>query len=125
MVYAIGLDLVEIERIRTAHRRYGDRFMTRLFSADEIKIIENKGAIAIESMAGRFAAKEAVLKALGVFFKKGVYLHNIEILNHPGGMPYVRLPDKLNRKLKNRKLLISITHERKFAAATAIISDED
>jgi holo-[acyl-carrier protein] synthase len=75
-------------------------------------------------MAGKFAAKEAVIKALGVIFDSGVYLRDIEILNYPSGMPYVRLPEKLDEGLLGKKILISITHESNYAAAVAIISEK-
>ncbi len=78
----------------------------------------------LSAMAGKFAAKEAVMKALGVIFNKGVYLRDIEILNQPSGMPYVRLPKRLHEGLSGKQILISITHESSYAAAVAIVSGE-
>ncbi|MCP4569974.1 MAG: holo-[acyl-carrier-protein] synthase [FCB group bacterium] len=124
MIYSTGIDLVEIDRIQKGYRRYGDNFLNRLYSPDEIGIIKSRKANMIVTMAGKFAAKEAVMKALGYFFDEGVYLRGIEILNQPSGIPYVRLPQKTDAKMAGKKILISISHEKKYAVATAIICDE-
>ncbi len=79
----------------------------------------------VVTMAGKFAAKEAVMKALGVFFASGVSLRDIEILNRPSGMPYVKLNTRLTPKIVGKKVLISISHEKKYAVALAVISDEE
>ena len=76
-------------------------------------------------LAGRFAAKEAVMKALGRFFDRGVALRDIEILNLPGGKPYVRLTPPLAVKLTGKRISISITHSGGYALATAIIEEEE
>lgn len=125
MIYSTGIDLVDVDRIQKGYRRYGDKFLNRLYSPDEIGIIKSRKANMIVTMAGKFAAKEAVIKALGYFFDDGVYLREIEILNHPSGIPYVRLPQKTDAKLAGKKILISISHEKKYAVATAIIGDEE
>lgn len=123
MVDSIGIDIVEIKRIRSIFGRYRDNFLKRLYSEDEISILQKRPAVMLSVMAGKFAAKEAVMKALGVIFDSGVYLRDIEILNYSSGMPYVRLPKKLDEGLAGKKILISITHESNYAAAVAIISE--
>ncbi len=125
MIYSTGIDLVEIDRIQKGYQRFGDRFLSRLYSRDEIGLIKFRKANMIVSMAGRFAAKEAVMKALGQFFDDGVYLRDIEILNQPSGKPYVRLPEKQASRMTGKQILISISHEKKYAVATAIICDEE
>ena len=125
MVYAIGIDLIEIERIRKGYNRFGDRYLTRLFTPAEIDIIRSRKAGMITTMAGKFAAKEAVMKALGVFFDSGVALRDIEILNHPSGMPYVKLPQKLQDAILNKEIIISISHEKRYAVANAVITDKE
>ncbi len=124
MVYSVGIDLIEISRIRNGYKRFGDRYLNRFFSTDEIDLIRSKNPGAVTTMAGKFAAKEAVMKSLGIFFDSGVTFRDIEILSRTSGMPYVRLPERLQRNIEGKRVLISISHEKKFALATAIITDE-
>jgi holo-[acyl-carrier protein] synthase len=124
MVYSVGIDLIEINRIKKGYKRFGERYLHRLFSADEIGLIRSKKSGTATTMAGKFAAKEAVMKSLSAFFDGGVTFRDIEILSKPPGMPYVRLPERVQRNIEGKKVLISISHEKKFALATAIITDE-
>ena len=124
MVYSTGIDLVEIIRIKNIFDRFGDRFLNRYYSPDEIKIIRSRKAGQIPTLAGKFAAKEAVMTALGSFFDGGVRLRDIEILNSPAGVPYIRMARPIADKMGGKKIDISVTHEKKFAVAMAIISDE-
>ncbi len=79
-MFSIGIDIVEIKRIRRIFVRYRDNFLRRLYSEEEINILQKRPAVMLSVMAGKFAAKEAVMKALGVIFDGGVYLKDIEIL---------------------------------------------
>lgn len=125
MTHSMGLDLVEIDRIRTSYSRHRERFLERLFSPEEIAIIESRKAGKYNTMAGKFAAKEAVMKALDSFFVNGeIFLRDIEILNTDSGQPFVKLPEKLAERMRGKKILISISHERVFAAAVATVVDE-
>lgn len=124
MIYSHGVDLVEIDRIRNGYNRYRDKFLNRIYSGDEIAIIRSRRAGMVPTMAGKFAGKEAVIKALGAFFDDGVFLRDIEILNDASGSPYVRLPERLLPQLREKKILISISHERVFAMASVIICDD-
>lgn len=125
MIYSTGIDLVEIGRIRNGYKRFGDKYLARLFSEDEIADIKTRKAGMVETMAGKFAAKEAVMKSLGAFFKDGVTVRDIEILPRPDGMPRVRLPERLEKKLAGKSVVISISHEKRMAVAVAIITDEE
>lgn len=120
MMESIGLDIIELERIATAYNRHGARFVRRILSDSESKRLD-KRADKIAYLAGRFAAKEAVLKALGVVFSNGVFLNDIEITNLPDGRPYVTLAGRLAQKLANRNIHISITHSHQTAAAVAAL----
>ena len=108
MIYSTGIDLVDIDRIRQGYKLHGDRYLNRFYSKDEINQIRSRKANMIATMAGRFAAKEAVIKCLGLFFDSGVAFRDVEILNLPTGMPYVRLPGRLNDKMKGKKIFTSI-----------------
>jgi holo-[acyl-carrier protein] synthase len=124
MIYSTGIDLVEISRIEQTFRRHGDRFLRRMFTDNETALIRSRKSTMIATMAGKFAAKEAVMKSLGAFFTGGVVLRDIEILNRPSGMPYVKLPERLMKKMSGKEIHLSVSHEKKYATAVAIISDE-
>ncbi len=124
MIYSTGIDLVEIDRVRSGYERYGDKYLRRLFTEREIADITARKSGMILTMAGKFAAKEAVMKSLGAFFDSGVTLRDIEVLNHPGGMPYVRLPERMMNTLAGKSIVLSISHEKKYATAVAVVTDE-
>lgn len=125
MIKAVGIDIADTDRIRQAYHRYGDRFLRRVCSPDEIAVLTDHPLEPELFLAGRFAAKEAVLKALGAFFDRGVALRDIEIQNRPSGRPYVKLPPPLAAALTGRRILISISCSGRQALATAMIVDED
>lgn len=120
MIEGLGLDVIELERILKAHRRFGSRFVSRYLGERE-RLDFARRSDGIAYLAGRFAAKEAVIKALAGFFDSGVWLKDIEILNEAGGQPRVHLAEKLQKNLEGRNIHISITHSRHTAAAMAII----
>ena len=124
MVYSTGIDIVDINRVRHGYRRFGDKYIRKLFSKSERSLIGAREDGMIRIMAGKLAAKEAVIKCLGVFFDRGVAFHDIEILDRPSKMPYVRLPRRLMKKLDGKSVLLSVTHEKRYAAAVALITDE-
>ena len=101
MIYSTGIDMVEISRVERVFKSYGERFLIRNYSTDEIENLNQKRAGKIQSIAGKFAAKEAVMKALGEFFESGVRLKDIEILNSLSGAPYVRLPKNIVTKINS------------------------
>lgn len=84
MIVAIGVDAVEIERIRGLHARSGDRFVQRVFTDDEAAYCKTRGHPA-ESFAARFAAKEAVMKCLGTGWTEGLAFRQIEVQRLPSG----------------------------------------
>ncbi len=123
MVYSVGLDLTDIERIRKDLDRWGERFVRRLLG-DEERNLYRERQDKVKFIAGRFAAKEAVMKVLGAFIDSGVYPRNIQILNDLYGKPYVHLDDNIREKILDMEIKVSITHERKMAAAVAIMTGE-
>ena len=115
----IGVDLIEIERIRSALERYGDGFRRRCFTEAERAYCDSKPNPA-QHYAGRFAAKEAVGKALGI----GVHFtwREIEIAGRP--KPGVRLSGRTARaaeRLAAGRIELSMTHSRELAAAIAVV----
>lgn len=125
MIYSTGIDIVDLKRIADVYDRYGMKFLKKILSEDEIILITAKKSGLIASLSGKFAAKEAVMKALVVFFEDGVSVKDIEVLNHQSGQPFIRLPQRLTDKMGDKNILISISHEKRFAVASAIITDRD
>ena len=123
MVESIGVDIIELQRIEQTVSRFGTRFTRRILSAAEQDNMSRRPD-ATAYLAGRFAAKEAVMKALGEFFDSGVQLRDIEILNDGEGRPHVRLPQRLRDTLHTKTILLSISHSKDNAVAMAVIGDK-
>lgn len=113
----IGNDIIEISRIEKAIKK--TNFITKVFTENEIKLFEIKGSRA-EFFAGRFAAKEAISKALGTGFRE-FSLTDIEVLNNELGKPYVTFKNSIDSYNKKYFIDISISHCKEYAAAVAII----
>jgi holo-[acyl-carrier protein] synthase len=113
----LGLDIIRVERIREALDRFGDRFVARVLTPAEARYVRRRP----ETFAGRWAAKEAVSKVLGLGVR-GVGWREIEIERLPTGQPSVRLHGRAaNRadQLGLARVAVSITHEREYALAVA------
>jgi holo-[acyl-carrier protein] synthase len=125
MILGTGLDLVEVERIAALARKHGDRFLQRVFTPAELEYAMPKAA-RFQHLAGRFAAKEAVFKALGTGWGGGVSWKTVEIGAAEGGAPEARLSGGAEERLAamgGRKVHVSITHTEGMAAASAIVED--
>jgi len=121
-VIAHGIDLVECDRLQGVIDRHGMRFLQRIFTETELRYARPKKR-AIEHLAARFAAKEAVMKVLGTGWTKGIQWTDIEVCNDPAGRPEVRLSGRCSRlagRLGIDTVLISITHTATHAMASAI-----
>lgn len=116
----IGVDIVDLDRIRTLYTRYGMKFLQRFLTEAEIAQCLLKPQV-VASIAGRFAAKEAVVKALGTGFSGAVHWKSFEILNDARGAPYVRPTDV--QRFHKRPIKISIAHDRHSAVAIAMIDE--
>jgi holo-[acyl-carrier protein] synthase len=120
-VRGIGVDIIEVARIRRATVRWGDGFLSRVFTPGERR---HAGAsrVSAERLAGRFAAKEAVMKALGLGWNRMAW-REIEIEGDPAGRPVVRLTGRAAQaaaKLGVRAWFVSISHTRDLAVAHAV-----
>jgi holo-[acyl-carrier protein] synthase len=129
MILGIGVDMVEVERIRQAldEARFGKRFRDRVFTPQEIEYCERKRRGCYESYAGRFAAKEAAMKALGRGWGATVRWLDIEVAPARGGRPEIVLHDKtalLAQQLGIRRWSLSITHTRDHGLAYVITQDD-
>lgn len=117
---SLGLDLVEVPRIQAMLEKSGDRFKERVFTSDEISYCDSCAAPAIH-YAARFAAKEAVAKALGTGLSEGVTWRDIEVRRDAKGLPSIVLRDGALRKateLGIREMRVSLTHTAQMAAAS-------
>ena len=122
-ILGLGLDLVEQERVRRAVERHGSRFVDRIAGPEEIAS-RASGVLRHESLAGLFAAKEAVLKALGTGWADGVGFRQVVVLRSPSGAPVVRLDGEAARRageLGVARVHLSITHDAGVAAAVAVL----
>ena len=128
MIYGNGIDIIDINRIRSVINKYGNRFKKRCFSISEIKRSE-KRLNSIESYAKRYAAKEACAKALGTGLARGVFWKDIEVVNNKYGKPFIQLHGKAKKIFKNinktssTKIEISLSDEKNYAIANVTIYD--
>jgi len=126
-IFGIGTDIVNIKRMEKSLRRNGDAFKKRIFSKNEIIYCERKKNPST-FYAKRFAAKEALSKALGTGIRKGINFKNIEISNNKFGKPSIKLSGStaifLKEKIKPKKysIYLSLSDDEPWAQATVIIS---
>ena len=122
MILGIGTDIVEIERIRSMIERHGDHFLQRCYTTVEIEYAKRHRDSAVR-FAGRWAAKEAVVKVLGTGFVQGITFHDVVIIALHTGQPTVKLSGEAARIASEQKIaeiMITISHAREYATATAI-----
>jgi holo-[acyl-carrier protein] synthase len=127
MIYGIGIDLVSIPRMEAVLKRWGERFIRRVFTEKEAKTCF-KRAYPPASFALRFAAKEAFSKALGVGMRKGLRWRDIEVFHFSGGKPGLRLQGgsrEICCEKKITRLHLSLSDEGQYGMATVILENSD
>jgi holo-[acyl-carrier protein] synthase len=137
MILGIGNDLIDIRRVERSIRRFGDRFIERIYTGHERATCErrnggdaaNNGRMA--AYAKRFAAKEACAKALGTGFSEGVAWRDIGVVNRPNGRPVIELTDGARARLAamtppgmDASIHLTMTDEYPLAQAVVVISAE-
>ena len=118
---SIGTDIIECVRIAQMIEKHGEVFLQRVFTQKEILYCSSRKA-ATQHYAGRWAAKEAVLKVLGTGWARGIQWTDIEIVNEVSGAPLIRLTGKAAEIAKDRgirEVMITISHCRAYASAFA------
>ena len=123
MIAGVGIDIVGIERIEALVREHGERFLKRVFTEGEKAYCSSRAQPA-QHYAGRFAAKEAVLKALGTGWSGGVGWKQVEVTSTEKGRPEIRLTGRaseLAEAMGVRKVHISISHADGYAVAQAVL----
>ncbi len=123
-IIGLGNDIVNIARIEAAIARFGDKFLRKIFTSEEIAAANNITHAKRKSgyYAKRFAAKEALVKALGTGFTKGVGFRDIAVLNDEYGKPVVFVYNKLKTLLNQANIHISLSDDYPFAMATVLLS---
>lgn len=118
----IGTDICQIDHIKSVYKRHRTRFLNRILTKNEIKYVTSEKRNFIARLAGRFAAKEATSKVLGIGLKD-LYFKEVEILREKSGSPKIVLHKRAKKRAKKLGLInfaVSISHERDFAIAFAI-----
>ena len=123
MIFGIGIDLVEVDRLRSSVKKFGDRFLNRIFTENEIKYCQTKFN-SYQHYAVRFAAKEALLKAIGTGLRSGMTWHQIEIVNDTRAKPSIITYgecQKFLQKLEIKKIELSLSHTKDHGVAVVIL----
>ncbi|MDD5505085.1 MAG: holo-ACP synthase [Candidatus Omnitrophica bacterium] len=123
MIIGAGVDIIEISRIRNAARKWKQGFLKKIFTDKELEYSTEKIS-SYQHLAARFAAKEAVLKALGSGLTSRMEWKDIEVWNEPSGKPNIRLTGEVKRLSNNmqvKDIVISMSHTRTYAIANVIL----
>mgnify|MGYP001170125490 CR=1 FL=1 len=121
MILGIGIDIIEIDRIKQSVDKFGDSFLNKIFTQNELDYCLPKFN-KYQHLAARFAAKEAIYKALASGWEKEASWKNIEITNESNGLPVVKFLGKLNDFLSDDKdVKVSLSHSDNYVACVALI----
>ena len=123
MIFGAGVDIVEVFRMRDAIDKWGDNFLTKIFTPEEIGYSSSK-RFSCQHFAARFAAKEAVVKAFGEPKKFPIKWTEIEVLNDDEGKPMIKFYKdalKLKKLKKINKVVLSMSHSKNYAVANVIL----
>jgi holo-[acyl-carrier protein] synthase len=126
MIVGIGVDLCEVDRIEAAISRHGERFLQRIYTDAERAYCDSKPN-RMERFAGRFAAKEAAMKAIGTGWRRGVAWRDFEVSRAPSGQPIILfhgIAQQIAEQLGVRRALVSITHVRSMAMAEVLLESQ-
>ena len=121
MIYGIGIDIIRIDRMKEIVEKWGDRFLNRVFTKAEITYCYKKKNPYL-SLAVRFAAKEALIKAVG--YEIPISLTDIEVISTDNGKPFLKLKGKLDIYLKTSSInnaYLSMSHEREYGVACVVL----
>jgi holo-[acyl-carrier protein] synthase len=125
MIVGTGIDIAEVQRIRQAIERFGERFLRRVFTDEEMRYCDSK-ANRIERYAARFAAKEAAMKALGTGWNHGIRWRDVEVRRQPGGRPTILFHGKAAEfaaRLGAVHVALSLSHTAEQAIAQVILEN--
>lgn len=126
MIFGIGIDLIEIDRIKAELEKHEDRFCKMVFTVKEIEYCRRNKNLNIQAQcfSGRFAAKEAFFKAIGIGLQNGLGWKDVEVLNDKLGKPNLILKNKSHKATEREKIAnirLSISHSKNYATAVVIL----
>lgn len=116
MQKGIGIDIIEIDRLKSAVKQFKDKFLQKVFTKREIIYCTKKKALRFPELAARFAAKEAYSKAIGTGLR-GIKWKEIEVINNAKGKPHLYI----NRKL-GKNTMVSLSHSKNYATAVVLVN---
>ena len=116
MQKGIGIDIIEIDLVRSAVKQHKDKFLNKIFTNRELSYCSKKKALKFPELAARFAAKEAYSKAIGTGIR-GIKWKEIEIMNNNNGKPHIYINGKLMRNAQ-----VSLSHSLRYAAAVVLVN---
>jgi holo-[acyl-carrier protein] synthase len=120
MVKGIGVDIIEVSRIRQSVETAGDRFLQKIFTPEEIKYCKSKRNM-YQHFAARFAAKEAVSKAMSTGWDKEFLWKDVEVMNDPSGQPRITLHGRAEQRLADCSVLLTLSHSDSHVVAMVLI----
>jgi len=123
MIVGTGIDIAEVPRVAEAILRFGDRFIRRIYTEEEMRYCESK-ANRVERYAARFAAKEAAMKALGTGWSRGIRWRDIEVFREPGRRPTIRFHGRAAEFASHmgvKNVALSLSHTVEQAIASVIL----
>ena len=121
MIYGIGIDIVKIDRMKKSVEKWGEKFLERVFTSNEIAYCYEKREPFL-SLSVRFAAKEALIKAIGS--EISVSLTEIEVMNYGSGRPFINVKGKLEAFFKEKSISsahLSLSHEHEYGVACVVL----
>jgi len=127
MIFGVGIDLVNIPRMEAVLKRWGERFVNRVFTGQEARTCYPRVHPAA-SFALRFAAKEAFSKAIGLGMRKGIRWRDIEVFHLPEGRPTLKLKGRSFETCSEKgitRIHLSLSDEGEYAAAVVILEEKD
>lgn len=121
MILGIGIDIIEIDRIKESIDRFGDHFLKKIYTPNELEYCLSKHN-KYQHFAARFAAKEAIYKALSSEWGSDISWQDIDIMNEPNGLPVVKFSGNLEEFVnKDKSIKISMSHSDNYVACVAIV----
>lgn len=121
MILGIGIDIIEIDRIKESIDRFGDHFLNKIYTPNELEYCLSKHN-KYQHFAARFAAKEAIYKALSSEWGSEISWQDMDIMNEPNGLPVVKFSGNLEEFVNDNKgIKISMSHSENYVACVAIV----
>ncbi len=121
MILGIGIDIIEIDRIKKSVDKFGDHFLSKIYTPNELEYCLNKHN-KYQHLAARFAAKEAIYKALSSEWGREISWQDIDIMNEPNGLPIAKFSGKLEEFInKDKDIKISMSHSDNYVTCVAIV----